>query len=121
MDPHTGNVLLGYARLNVKDGLRKLFEGPLTDAHFAVPALASLSKGIDVRRASYDAERRMLAITLEPCASRVEAHLAFDNSVQNGLPEVIHDGGDAPRLSVAGDRLDMRFDLSRRTSLVLAW
>ena len=121
MDPHTGNVLLGYARINVKDGLRKLFEGPLTDAHFAAPSLASLSKGIDVRRARYDAERRMLAVTLEPGAGRVDACLAFDNSVQNGMPEVIHDGGDTPRLSVAGDRLEMRFDLSRRTNLVLAW
>ncbi|WP_249147914.1 hypothetical protein [Bradyrhizobium jicamae] len=121
MDPHTGNVLLGYARLNVKDGLRKLFDGPLTDAHFAAPALASLSKGINVRRATYDAERRMLALTLEPGASRVDACLTFDNSAEKGMPEVIHDGTDAPRLSVEGDQLEMRFSMSRRTSLVLAW
>lgn len=121
MDPHTGNALLGYARLNVKDGLRKLFEGPLSEDHFAAPALASLSKGINVRRATYDAERRMLALTVEPVAGGGDALLSFDNSIQKGLPEVIHDSADAPRLGVLGDKLEMRLNVSRRTNLVLAW
>ncbi|KQX23404.1 MULTISPECIES: linalool dehydratase/isomerase domain-containing protein [unclassified Sphingomonas] len=121
MDPHTGNVLLGYARLNVKGGLRKLFEGPLTDAHFAAPALAALSPGIDVRRAIYDAERRMLALTLQPIEGPVDATLAFDNALVGGMPAIVHDANDEMRSDVDGDRLELRLTIARGTTLVLSW
>jgi hypothetical protein len=62
MDPHTGNVLLGYARLNVPDGLRQLYDNPWSDAHFAEPALTDMPEGLDLRAARYDASVARLLI-----------------------------------------------------------
>ena len=39
IEPMTGNVLLGYARLNVPDGLHVLYQRPWGPEHFAEPAL----------------------------------------------------------------------------------
>jgi hypothetical protein len=66
MDPHTGNTLLGYARLNVPGGLRMLYEGPLDDAWFAGPALVEMSAGLDVRTAFYARDDATLHLTLRP-------------------------------------------------------
>ena len=51
VEPMTGNVLLGYARLNVPDGLL----GPLqpavgTGAHFTEPALTAVERDVEVSR-----------------------------------------------------------------------
>ncbi len=54
MDPHTGNALLAYARLNVPDGLRKLYNDPWNAAHFAEPALVDMPDDLDVRGAFFD-------------------------------------------------------------------
>ena len=51
VEPHTGNVLLGYARLNVSDGLWRLYNEPLEDAFFAEPALVSVGPGVDLHAA----------------------------------------------------------------------
>ena len=45
MEPLTGNALLGYARLNVPDGLWKLYNVPWTESHFAEPALSEVASG----------------------------------------------------------------------------
>jgi hypothetical protein len=64
MDPHTGNALLAYARLNVPDGLRKLYAKPWDDAHFREPALVDMSDDIDVYGARYYAEDASLWLNL---------------------------------------------------------
>ncbi|MFC4945225.1 hypothetical protein [Pseudonocardia sp. GCM10023141] len=51
VEPMTGNVLLGYARLNVPDGLWTLYNKPLDRAHFAAPALTAVDRDVDVSRA----------------------------------------------------------------------
>jgi hypothetical protein len=53
MEPHTGNVLLGYARLNVPDGLWRLFNEPLDVGFFKNPALIRVAENIDVQRAVF--------------------------------------------------------------------
>ena len=121
MDPHTGNVLLGYARLNVKDGLRKLFTEPLDDAHFASPALTGLSDGLNVLRAFYDADRRMLALTLEPVAGPVDAVLDIGNGLSQGMPQLSHDGADASLCRADESRLEIRATIAGRRSFVLTW
>lgn len=60
MEPHTGNVLLGYARLNVPDGLWSLYNEPLDKARFSEPALTEVARNIDLSRAWYDREERTL-------------------------------------------------------------
>ena len=62
VEPLTGNAMLGYARLNVPNGLRTVFERPWTSAHFEAPHLANAPRGVDVRRAWWDATARVLAL-----------------------------------------------------------
>lgn len=51
VEPMTGNVLLGYARLNLPDGLWTLYNVPLSPAHFDAPALTAVDRDVDVTRA----------------------------------------------------------------------
>ncbi|MFI9386461.1 hypothetical protein [Kutzneria sp. NPDC052558] len=51
MEPMTGNVLLGYARLNVPDGLWGLYNQPWDRAHFAEPALTAVDRNVEISRA----------------------------------------------------------------------
>jgi hypothetical protein len=61
MEPKVGNVLLGYARLNVPDGLWHLYNHPWDRDHHTEPALTTVSGDVDVSLAFYDGERRELA------------------------------------------------------------
>jgi hypothetical protein len=51
IEPMTGNVQLGYARLNVSDGLWGLYNQPWSSEHFEEPALTAVERDIDVSRA----------------------------------------------------------------------
>jgi hypothetical protein len=121
MDPHTGNVLLGYARLNVKDGLKKLYDGPLDDAHFDAPHIAGLSAGIDVRRAFFDADRRRLAVTVTPTEGAVDAALVFGHADRLGHPAIAHQGASSPRCEWTGHQLTLHLPVSGPVTLVLSW
>ena len=71
VEPMTGNVLLGYASLNVPNGLWKLYNEPWEPKHHTNPALVHVDEGIDVLQARFDADLRQLRFTLRPC---VEGH-----------------------------------------------
>jgi hypothetical protein len=64
MDPHTGNALLAYARLNVSDGLRKLYDKPWDESHFREPALVDMPDDLNVRGARYDVDGASLLLNL---------------------------------------------------------
>jgi len=64
MDPHTGNALLAYARLNVPDGLHKLYDKPWDEGHFHEPALVDMPDDLDVYAARYDADGGSLWLNL---------------------------------------------------------
>lgn len=79
----TGNVLLGYASLNVPDGLWRLYNEPWTASHRRDPALMRVDDGVDVLRAhvanapehsSTDGLRR-LHFTVRRCTA---SHGSFD-------------------------------------------
>lgn len=55
VEPHTGNVLLGYARLNVPDGLWRLYNEPLEEQFFRRAALTQVDQGVELHRALHDA------------------------------------------------------------------
>lgn len=65
MEPVTGNILLGYARLNVPDGMWKLYNEPWGAAHYAEPALVEVDPGIDVSLAYYDRDTAELHFALQ--------------------------------------------------------
>ena len=58
--PILSNAMLPYARLNVRDGLRQLYEKPWQRKHFAAPSLAEVSFSVDVLRAVYEADSETL-------------------------------------------------------------
>lgn len=51
IEPMSGNVLLGYARLNIPDGLHGLYNNPWHPDHFSEPAIVAVDRDIDVSRA----------------------------------------------------------------------
>jgi hypothetical protein len=58
--PMLSNAQLPYARLNVGDGLRRLYERPWSGEHFAEPLLTEVSFSLDVFRAVYDKDADIL-------------------------------------------------------------
>lgn len=66
MDRLTGNAMLAYARLNVPDGLWAMYSNPWTADHFVDPALQRITQGVDMTRAVYDREAKLLVLTLQP-------------------------------------------------------
>ncbi len=116
MDPHTGNVLLGYARLNVPDGLHKLYAAPWTAEHFAEPALIGMSDGLDVRAARYDADSRTLSLAFRKGRCRGEAiNLTLANIWDRGCWTAFVDGevaaeGDDDAVTRAGQIAARRID-----------
>ena len=54
LEPLSGNVLLGYARLNVPDGMWKLYNEPWKPGHFTDPALTIVADDIAVSQARFN-------------------------------------------------------------------
>lgn len=122
MDPHTGNALTTYARLNVKDGLKKLFDGPWDDAHFSEPALVGLPDFVDVRRALFSNQHNALALTLGALPDTKSIRLEVRAPAHNGVPVLVRDGEIVEKgVSRLEDLLVIDLDLHEKTTLVLQW
>ena len=67
MAPMTGNVLLGYARLNVADGLWGLYNLPWSPTQHSNPALVVVDEGVDVLQAYFDEGARVLRFAIRDC------------------------------------------------------
>ena len=69
----TGNVLLGYANLNVPDGLWRLYNEPWPASHHRDPALTQVDDGVDVLRAhvaeAVQGGARRLHFTVRRCTA----------------------------------------------------
>ncbi|KEF59604.1 uncharacterized protein A1O9_04450 [Exophiala aquamarina CBS 119918] len=67
MDPYTGNTSIGYARLNVVDGQKKMFEKPWTSESLAQAPYVDnvdLSQGVDFLRGEWVEEHAALVVTM---------------------------------------------------------
>jgi hypothetical protein len=60
IEPMSGNVLLGYARLNIPDGLWHFYNEPWDVAHFGEPAIMDAGLDIDIGRAVFDSRANKL-------------------------------------------------------------
>ena len=69
VEPMTGNVLLGFAALNVPDGLHKLYAEPWDRARHGEPALVRVGSQVDVLRARFDRPAQTLNFGLRLTAS----------------------------------------------------
>lgn len=69
VDPFTGNSGIGYARLNILDGQRKMWLEPWTSEYVANAPYADgldLSSGVDFLRGSWDEEGKAFIVTVRP-------------------------------------------------------
>jgi hypothetical protein len=64
MEPMSGNVLLGYARLNIPDGLWHFYNEPWEQGHFEAPALDSVATDIDVSHAVFTPAANRLTFSI---------------------------------------------------------
>ncbi|CDO86170.1 hypothetical protein AWC29_29435 [Mycobacterium triplex] len=99
MAPLTGNALLGYARLNVEDGMWGLYNRPWDRSHFSEPLIVGRTDNVDITRAVFDRESRALNFTV---ARRVgegaaDAFIEIDNVGDFVLEE--EDGAAAPAVA----------------------
>jgi hypothetical protein len=73
IEPHSGNSGIGYSRLNVTDGQRKMWEQPWTRETLAsqpwVDGL-SLADGVDVLRGVWDEQKQAMVVTLKSWSSQ---------------------------------------------------
>ena len=94
MSPTIGNAMMQYARLNVEDGLKMLYDEPLPPHHREQPAIESISAFADVSRARYLTEERALVVSLSAFDGREEqVRLGLSNIVEAG-PWAIHLNGE---------------------------
>lgn len=67
MDPFTGNAAIGYARLNVEDGMKRMYDSPWTRETLETRPYVDgldLSQGVDCLRGVWDPENSALIVTL---------------------------------------------------------
>lgn len=134
MTPHTGNALLAYARLNVPDGLRGLYEGVPGPAHHDVPAIEDLDETLDVTRAYFDPRERCLHVRLEG-ASVDDAFVAFagvwqrgawtmhldGQPIAQGTEDAVIGGSDRVAVQRISDHLEMKLNISDAVELRIQW
>jgi hypothetical protein len=68
MEPHSGNSGIGYARLNVEDGQKKMFEEPWTREVLAKRPYVDgvgFADGVDFLRGIWDEQARAMVLTLK--------------------------------------------------------
>ncbi|KAF5652537.1 Linalool dehydratase-isomerase [Fusarium sp. NRRL 25303] len=68
MDPFSGNAGIGYARLNVPDGQKKMWDRPWTRDILAVEPWIDnldLSQGVDYLRGLWDGDEKALIVTMK--------------------------------------------------------
>ena len=136
MDPHTGNALLAYARLNVPNGLRKVYERPWHAGHFTEPALIDMPEWLDVLAARYVEARAALSVIVRGSDKTAgSATLTFSNVWERGAWRLYRDeacvaaGNSAGVLNTtlshclrAGDGLEFTCPLGgNMTSLRMEW
>jgi hypothetical protein len=78
VEPMTGNVLLGYARLNVPDGLWGLYNAPWPRSQHRDPALMDVGAGVDVLQAYVEHDPPTLIFAARRhCANRTGFNLGI--------------------------------------------
>ncbi|MGE2817450.1 hypothetical protein ACQI5H_20235 [Mycobacterium heidelbergense] len=97
VDPMAGNVLFAYARLNVADGLWKLYNQPWNRERFSEPAITAVDDDIDISRAYVN--DGVLTASLRSHASGVgQRRITVGRVLGRGNWRVAMDGVDVARI-----------------------
>lgn len=123
--PTEGNALLAYARLNVPNGLKQLYEQPWTPGHFDEPLVTAISDNADLSQARYDPATRTLTVTAQ---SSSQGHdnitLRISNVVDSaGWSATLDEAAvDATGAGIEGDQLvvSMTADKARTLQVTLS-
>ena len=118
VEPMTGNVLLGYARLNVRDGLQGIYRRPWSTTHFEEPAIVEVGRGIDVLQARFESTSHSLLFVLQARADRppAEAWVVLGHLNGRGRWTLMFEShvvayGDAIELNIVGSVLLRRTEV----------
>lgn len=82
MDPFSGNAAIGYARLNVKNGQKLIWEKPWTKQLLSEQPYVSgldLGQGVDCLRGEWNVEKRALIVTLKALDIDTEGQFLVEN------------------------------------------
>lgn len=85
MDPFSGNAAIGYARLNVADGQKKIWDNPRKRGHAAMQPWIDgieLGQGIDCLRGVWDSDESALVLTMKTW----DGHTVTATPVATNLP-----------------------------------
>lgn len=137
MPPIVGNATFSYARLNVADGLRTVFDRPWTDRERSRPALTEVGDSVDVRRAWYHEDERLLQLTVSPMhgVTGTGAELALSRVWGRGPwtltvdGAVVAEGDDTSVVSTDGtsqlgrvdDELRLALDVHGHRDIEMSW
>ena len=89
VEPHTGNVLLAYARLNVPDGLWQLYNNKLEPEFFTWPALTEVGVDVDLHSAWFQDEALRFRMELR---KKGEGHVVIGRTAARGAWVLSCDG-----------------------------
>jgi hypothetical protein len=107
-EPMSGNVLLGYARLNIPNGLWHLYNEPWKPTHFEEPAIVAVGSDVDISRAIFDSERNTLIFVIERRRdARGNGTVRIAKALARGPWSLVCDGAETARgsgnnLKIAG-------------------
>ncbi|KAL3477569.1 hypothetical protein BJX99DRAFT_246137 [Aspergillus californicus] len=96
MEPFTGNSALGYARLNVRGGQRKMWTDPWTPEHVTnAPFIdgIDLSAGVDFLRGVWDYTLRLMVVTMKSWDGTLKRVNLQCRNLPIGRYGIYHDGG----------------------------
>ncbi|HKR90139.1 MAG TPA: hypothetical protein VJS38_18370 [Phenylobacterium sp.] len=135
MDPTTGNALLNYARLNVPNGLRKLYENPRGALALKEPVITGISNDAALRCAMFLPDSNALVFTptagceeadtsifrIENIADRGAWSLSIDGqTVATGDERTCQATGPVP-VRVENGAISIEAPLSSEPNIVVAW
>lgn len=107
MDPFSGNAAIGYARLNVEDGMKKVWDSPWTQEQVeSQPWLdgVTMSDGIDFLRGTWDADQASMVVTMRSWDGSKKTVKPVFKNLPAGTWEIFVDGHCATRLEVNQDQ-----------------
>lgn len=115
MDPFTGNAAIGYARLNVADGQKKIYEAPWTRQDLASRPWVDgvdLSCGVDFLRGAWDSERSCLVLTMRTWDGTKRTLSITFRGLGEGLWKVFRNGEAIRETTVEqGDTIDLTIEI----------
>ena len=135
MDPWAGNGAIAMARLNVKDGLRNIYQRPWGKEHFALPNLTSVSDGVEVLRGAHAPEHSALVLTVRGREGKRSMGELVVANVDQKRPWTLYrdaevvargDGASITKTSLQGanlrdDKLTIATPIDVETTFVMSW